>query len=195
MWLSNLCRWALSYPAPSDPYLCTPTSEYMWPVFTCYCSLWARMSKLCQRVLANAQRACSLRALWVDESVRHNITPYLCVHVTIESVPMDALIPRSIWPLPITMHPYLWIHVTSVHVLLQPLSSDVEIVSVRSRKCPAHACTSRDVGSPWCHFDLRVLRSLEAMPMDAFKKGVPGLCEAIGKTEERYLCSVSPYCI
>ena len=31
------------------------------------------------------------------------------------------------------------------------------------------------------------------MPMDAFKKGVPGLCEAIGKTEERYLCSVSPY--
>ena len=38
--------------------------------------------------------------------------------------------------------------------------------------------------------DLIFVRAILRRRIDAFKKRVPGLCEAIGKIEERYLCSV-----
>ena len=38
--------------------------------------------------------------------------------------------------------------------------------------------------------DLIFARAILRKRIDAFKKRAPGLCEAIGKIEERYLCSV-----
>ena len=38
--------------------------------------------------------------------------------------------------------------------------------------------------------DLIFVRAILRRRIDAFNKRVPGLCEAMGKIEERYLCSV-----
>ena len=38
----KLCQWMLSYPAPSDPWLSTPTSAHVRPACACHSSLHAR---------------------------------------------------------------------------------------------------------------------------------------------------------